>query len=239
MRWHYVTGAIFGVLTLTWVFSGWLSMDPIDWDGGDRPAVRVPPGLSAVAASLDQFPAFDAAQWNEALGGRAVKEIEFRNVQGAPYYVVRGVEPNPLLMAAGTMQIRREPFAASGIVDLIARFNRNTTIASSELLSDYDAYYYDRDREAPLPVLRIKFADAGQTWMYVDPMMSQVVARFTRGRRVERWLYHGLHSLDFSFWYYNTPLWETGMVVLLGGGSILSFVGVVIGLKRLRRTIGM
>jgi hypothetical protein len=47
-----------------------------------------------------------------------------------------------------------------------------------------------------------------------------------------------LHSLDFSFWYYNKPLWETGLIVLLSGGSILSFVGVVIGFKRLRRAAG-
>src|SRR5206468_9361471 len=28
MRWYYVTGTIFGALTLTWVVSGWLSMEP-------------------------------------------------------------------------------------------------------------------------------------------------------------------------------------------------------------------
>ena len=86
-------------------------------------------------------------------------------------------------------------------------------------------------------MLRVKFADEAATWVYIDPRLSQQVARFTRGERVERWLYHGLHSLDFSFWYYNKPLWEAGMVVLLSGGSMLSFVGVVIGFKRLRRNV--
>jgi hypothetical protein len=28
LRWHYITGALFGVLSLTWVFSGLLSMNP-------------------------------------------------------------------------------------------------------------------------------------------------------------------------------------------------------------------
>src|SRR2546427_5576252 len=31
MRWHYITGTIFGVFALTWVFSGWLSMEPFFW----------------------------------------------------------------------------------------------------------------------------------------------------------------------------------------------------------------
>ena len=31
MRWHYYSGVLFGVVTLTWVFSGLLSMGPFDW----------------------------------------------------------------------------------------------------------------------------------------------------------------------------------------------------------------
>ena len=31
MRWHYMTGVVFGVFTLTWVFSGLLSMEPFAW----------------------------------------------------------------------------------------------------------------------------------------------------------------------------------------------------------------
>ena len=31
MRWHYITGVVFGVFTLTWVFSGMLSMEPFGW----------------------------------------------------------------------------------------------------------------------------------------------------------------------------------------------------------------
>ena len=29
IRWHYLLGAVFGLVTLTWVFSGWMSMNPI------------------------------------------------------------------------------------------------------------------------------------------------------------------------------------------------------------------
>jgi uncharacterized iron-regulated membrane protein len=31
MRWHHITGLVFGVFALTWVFSGMLSMEPFDW----------------------------------------------------------------------------------------------------------------------------------------------------------------------------------------------------------------
>jgi hypothetical protein len=234
MRWHYVSGAIFGVLTLTWVFSGWLSMDPIDWTGEGSTGARIPQALSG-PVTIDRFPAFDAARWTQALAGRAAKEIELKGIQGHPYYVVHGAGASPLLMDAESLEPRREPFAIDSIMQRVGQGNPGVPVVASELLPDYDAYYYDRDREAPLPVLRVKFADPTATWVYIEPMMSEVVARFTRGQRVERWLYHGFHSLDFSFWYYNRPLWEGVMIVLLAGGSVLSFIGVVIGFKRLRR----
>jgi len=65
-----------------------------------------------------------------------------------------------------------------------------------------------------LPVLRVKFGDPDKTWFYIDPGMSRVMARYTRLGRIERWLYHGFHSLDFSFWYYNRPLREFAIIAL-------------------------
>jgi hypothetical protein len=36
MRWHYISGVVFGVFTLTFAFSGLLSMEPWDWTERDR-----------------------------------------------------------------------------------------------------------------------------------------------------------------------------------------------------------
>ena len=90
------------------------------------------------------------------------------------------------------------------------------------------------ERKPPLPVLRVKFADPDATWFYIDPRMSQVVMRFTRRERLQRWIYHGFHSLDFNFWYYNGPVWRVTMVALCSGGALLSMIGAVIAAKRLR-----
>ncbi len=57
-------------------------------------------------------------------------------------------------------------------------------------------------------------------------MLSQV----TRLSRIERWLYNGLHSLDFPFWYDMRPAWDIVMIVLLLGGLISSSVGFVLGI---------
>src|SRR5262249_53321993 len=110
-------------------------------------------------------------------------------------------------------------------------------IAESALLLDYDAYYHPTERKPPLPVLRVKFADPDATWFYIDPRMSQVVTRFTRRERLQRWIYHGFHSLDFNFWYYQGWVWQSVMVILNAGGAVLSVIGVALAIKRVTRGI--
>jgi hypothetical protein len=130
----------------------------------------------------------------------------------------------------------REAFSEESILDRVRQGYPEASVVEARLLSDYDAYYYDRDREAPLPVLRVKFGDPDSTWVYVDTM-SRMAARFTRRERIERWLYHGFHSFDFPFLYFSRPLWDIVVIALLAGGSILSVVGVVIGYRRCRKFI--
>lgn len=40
MRWHYITGLVFGIFTLTWAFSGLLSMEPFEWTRAQGLQVR-------------------------------------------------------------------------------------------------------------------------------------------------------------------------------------------------------
>jgi hypothetical protein len=89
-----------------------------------------------------------------------------------------------------------------------------------------------------LPVLRVQFDDPLATWVYVDPATSEVLATIHRWHRVERWLYNGLHSLDFGFWYDKRPLWDIGMIVLCLGALASSAIGLWLGAKRLRRDAG-
>ena len=60
-----------------------------------------------------------------------------------------------------------------------------------------------------------------------------MLAVISKWSRLERWLYNGLHSLDFAFWYHQRPLWDIGVILLLLGGLGLSVFGLVVGVKRL------
>jgi hypothetical protein len=261
MRWHYITGLIFGVLTLTWAFSGLLSMEPWAWTERDEVERRVRQAFASGPLDLSSFGAMDFAAWATLLNGRAVKEIEFARILGEPHYLVRTSPDEPaltgwpdgghqpyfvsrdpdaarLVVAANPLQIRNEPFSTETVVNRLKEANPGVSIIESVRLTEYDSYYYSRDGQAPLPVDRVKFGDPDATWVYVDPEVSQVVGQANRFNRVERWLYNGLHTLDFSFLYYNRPVWDLAVIILSLGGAAVSGIGLVMGLKRLRRNAG-
>jgi hypothetical protein len=255
MRWHYIMGAIFGLFALTWAFSGLMSMEPFEWTratGLDVPR----DALAGGPLELERFPALDGVALATALDGRELKELELLRIQDAPYYLARvapagapsgperqhqpyplsaGTAATELLLAADSLRIRHEPFATESLLSRLRAAVPDVTIVAAELLDDYDSYYYARDGRAPLPVLRVQFGDPAATWVYVDSRKSDIVAVTHRSSRLERWLFNGLHSLDFAFWWDRRPLWDIGMILLSLGALATSGIGMYLGFKRLRR----
>jgi hypothetical protein len=256
MRWHYITGAVFGVCTLTFAFSGLLSMEPFAWT--DIEAVEVSSEVfTGGSVDLSRFGPMEPAAWQRVMNGRSIKEIEFARIQDRHYYVVRHaadraaaelqrerlhqpyniagrIERDRLLVASDTLEVRHEPFTVNSLMARLTAALPDMPVVDSQLLTEYDSYYYSRNRQTPLPVLRVKFADPAGTWIYIDPEMSQVLASIHRLNRVERWLYNGLHSLNFAFLYDRRPLWDVVMIVLSLGGLATSVLGLTMGIKRLR-----
>jgi len=257
MRWHYISGVFFGIFALTWVFSGLLSMEPFDWANADSLEISND-ALTGGPVDLEQFPSSAADSWAALLAGRTLKELEFRRIDDAPYYLARytravaepdparerlhqpysiagRAEPRHMVVDARTLTQRAEPFAIHALIARLRAAAPDANIVTQELLTSYDSYYYSRNGQAALPVLRVKFDDPLETWVYVDPELGQLVASIHRLHRVERWLYNGLHSLDFGFWYDRRPLWDIGMILLSLGALVTSTIGFWLGLKRLRR----
>jgi hypothetical protein len=257
MRWHYILGVVFGVFTLTWVFSGLLSMEPYAWTSSR--GVAVDPSLYAEGElDLAAFPALSTFDWNELSAGNEVKQVDLQWIGGAPYLLASYSVPTQ----AGSEKRDRlhQPYnivgqsdAESMLIDargnLVTSFDQDELVAKLDasidaavtdvtLLTDYDDYYYSRGGQLPLPALRVKFDDPAQSWVYVDPERSELLTMVTHASRVERWFYNGLHSLDFAFWYHRRPLWDIGVIVLLLGGLGTSVLGLYFGLRRMKHDIG-
>ena len=112
---------------------------------------------------------------------------------------------------------------------------RGAEPADAAWLTDYDAYYYDRTGGRRLPALRVKFNDPDATWLYLDATDGSIVLAEVRGSRAERWLYQGLHSLDFPWLYQSPPVWYLVIIGLSLGGVAFSVTSVVIAWRVLRR----
>lgn len=226
IRWHYAAGTVFGGVTLTWVFSGWMSMNP----GQINPSRTPTPAERAVLAggpfSLADFarPAFDGE----------IVEAEAVRYAGRPYWRIAARDGVTRLQPAGGGAAEPGPEAAA-LIAAASRLRHDATMADARVLTAYDDDYYTRHPEdggRPLPVVRVKFNDADATWFHLDVTTGQIVDRSTRTNRVFRWLYNGLHSFDWWWLWSRRPLWDVVVITFCSGGLALSVLGVVLGVRR-------
>ncbi len=231
LAWHYRAGVLFGPFALTWIVSGWLSMEPW-WASRGAAGPAIAAALAGVPLDPTAFPAFDIREWRRLVPD-GVKEIELSLASGEPSYIVQtGRGHDRIVLTARPLAMPRAP--ADARTRVAARLHALTGlgVVTAGILSDYDAYYRDATRRAPLPVVRAILSDPDRTWVYVDPATGLAVAHFTARQRLERWIYHGLHSLDLPFLYGRRPLWDTVMIVLCGGGLILSAIATAMAWRR-------
>lgn len=240
-RWHYLLAAAFGLATFTWIFSGLMTMDPGNWSPGPDPGAREVRAFSGGDLDAGLFRVTPAEAAGRVQGCFRPVELDMMLFRGQPYYLARGSAgevqlvsaAGPSSAAAGAggcnFELPSDELRAAG-----QEAEGGAAIAEIARLDAYDAYYYDRDRQRLLPVLRIRFADPRRTWLYLSPRTGRIVARFTNRSRIERWLYSGLHDLDFPFLYWHRPAWDITVIVLSLGGLALSLTSIALAWRYLR-----
>jgi hypothetical protein len=254
MKWHHYTGLVFGVLSITWAFSGAMSLGrPISLRGSPASSAQrlAVPGkpLDIEALTLPRLRAAIAA-FAPAFRPKAADVHQFR---GQPY-LIADRPPRPWSYAAeiganeewytprdhrivALLAPERGPFTRfedARMWDIAKAAMPDVPVRDAVWLQDYDAYYYDKNRARPLPVLRVRYADAAGTWLYLEPSLGTMTRQDSNGRW-NRWLYHGLHSLDFPFLRYKRPLWDIVVILLSIGGAALSATTLLPSWRRLVR----
>ena len=110
-------------------------------------------------------------------------------------------------------------------------------LVDAALLQRPDAYYYDLYGPAPLPVLRARFDDAARTWIYLDPATGTIARKEDASSRLNRWIYHGLHSFDFPFLLSRPALRNAIVVILSLGGLLVALTSMTDGWRRVVRHV--
>jgi hypothetical protein len=240
-RWHTIFGLLFGVGAVTWAFSGMLSMDPFPVRTGGPAGGRDGNAGENIADALRgpaQLAAFAAKHPREALAQMAdlqVKELELTSFAGEPVYLAS-------LGGGGTRIIPldgepRTEFDRQRIIDAVGKAVETDGGAEFSVLEQYDRYYLDRRRQLPLPVILARLNDGDQARYYIDPKTARVVGDYNPRNWVNRWLYHGLHSLDFPWLYNYRPLWDIVVITFMVGGTALCVTSLILAWRVLGRTL--
>jgi hypothetical protein len=223
-RWHTIFGLIFGLGAVTWAFSGMLSMDPFP-----APRARTPTEIPQALRARPQLTAFAAKDPREALAqlaGQPVKELELMTVAGEPVYLATLTRGDTCVVPV--VGAPRDGFDPRQVEDVLAQAAGSTGLAETRTIDRYDRYYLDRHRKKPLPVILARLNDAEHTRYYIDPKTARVVGSYSSRTWMSRWLYHGLHSLDFPWLYDYRPLWDIVMIAFMLGGTALCVTSLVL-----------
>ncbi|MEO7133779.1 MAG: hypothetical protein ABI024_06120, partial [Vicinamibacterales bacterium] len=233
MRWHHYAGLIFGVVTTTWIFSGLLSMDPWDWHPSTAPTKAQRSNVAGGPLDLNDLTVARVQRVVQAFAPTFQKEFEIIRFRGRYYATGAGG-----IVSFDEPQFgARDQLPADLVFGAAAVAMNGVPIEGISWLDNYDAYYYDRDRRLSLPVLRVRYGDPQRTWLYFDPSHGAIARKEERLTRLNRWLYHGFHSLDFPFLYYRRPLWDFVVILLSLGGIVLSATTLSASWRRVRRGV--
>jgi hypothetical protein len=235
LRWHHILGLCAGTFVLTWIFSGWLSMDhgrlfSRDQAGQERSARMRGIGLEDAVRGL-------TPETIRALGG--VRELEFLAIGGHAFVARHGgadslhplipLQAGSALPAIGAipdallLSAARQAWAPAKAID-IAR------------IAPDDAYGHTRSDPLPATARRIRIDDAGATWVHVDVLSGRIISLMDRSRRGYRWLFTGLHTFDFPLLNKAGTLWQVLMLCALALGFGLSVSALVLGVRRIGKS---
>lgn len=237
MRWHHLTGLLFAAVTLTWIFSGLMSMNPWGVFRNAAPPLQTE-AFQGGPLEISAQEAHPAALL--AAAGGTVRELRWIRSLGRTWVTAHGDSGRPILLDG--RDARRDRLDLARLEAAASRLLA-APVVRIENLARHDLYYYTRaphtmtgGGDRPLPAMRVVFGDAYGTWVHIDPHTGAVLGRVDRDRRLSRWLFAMLHSWDWLPLLERRPLWDLVLIVLSIGGALLSVTGVVIGWRRLRRT---
>jgi len=225
--WHHWLGLVAGTLTLTWLFSGWLSVTPFGWFSS--PGITVQDRLAFAGGPLEH----SDLSLMPAIGTRSdVLEVEWRRVGGKLYLSALDRSRRRLLdphsgETAGPLD--------EEVLRRAVQATRPGVPMQAEMLLDGDDYYYSHHHQAALPVLRVRFMTPDETTFYADPASGRLAAHVDRNSKWNRWLFNALHQFDFSYAVRSRPVWDVTVVSLCLLGCVLAASGLLLGWRRLRK----
>lgn len=218
MRWHHILGLVAAVFTLTWMFSGLMSMNPFGVFTGRAAAPQTRAQGAGEAPRATRGPAEAVAL--AAAEGLVPLEVDTLRIAGQAWYRVRGQGEGVvqrLVRADGPEATVAQAVHDATVLAALQGLRPGMPAPSIEQVTQYHGLYYARHHDAstsfhrPLPVWRAHWAEDEVT-VYADAASARIVLRADATTPWQRVLYNGLHSLDFAP-LLARPALRTGLIV--------------------------
>ena len=219
MRWHHILGLFVGLVIVSWIVSGWLSMDHGRLFSSPSPTNEVAAAVrgGSYGAVSGKASIADLSTYPPAM------EFSFHAFDGVPIIVGKTVK-GPFTLSA------LDPDLVAKVVD---KAFSGGSVQRWGFVSPNDIYTQLREGQLPEKTIRVELSDPHKTWVHIDGRSGEILSIMDQSRRIYRWLFNGLHSLDVPGLADKRPLWDILMLALLLAGSAASLTSVVLGLKRI------
>jgi len=260
-RWHWIFGIVFGVATVTWTFSGLMTLGPFPIvERLTQPAQRngqqgeqqqnqqgqPPPrtrgaGQQGIAEALrgrirmTDFASIHPRDLLAKVPHLDVKELEWTSFAGTPLFNANLGDGKSQLLSLDGAAINE--FDRDRIIEIVKSTVPDPNTIDFKVIDQYDLYYLDRTRQRPLPVIRVLMNNEENTRYYIDPKSARVVSTYSNRNWVNRWLDSALHSLSFPFLYNHRPLWDIVVIAFMVGGTALCVTSLVLAWRVLARKL--
>ncbi|MES2197556.1 MAG: PepSY domain-containing protein [Pseudomonadota bacterium] len=223
--WHHGLGLISATFVVTWIFSGWLSMDHgrlfSSGQMSDAERATLTPPLDMGRLTMAERPMLAGARELEwfGLGG----QIYRRDRTGVDSQVISSPGSNNHVSGQA-----RSFLTASDIAIAVMRIAPDCA-APIVVLAD-DSY----PATSSIPSAPIYRSVCGDVWFHIDGANGAVVERLDSSRRAYRWAFNGLHKFDVPLFVDHPTPRRVMVVSLCLLGFVFSVTGVVVGWRRLR-----
>ncbi|MGH6641918.1 MAG: PepSY domain-containing protein [Bradyrhizobium sp.] len=222
-KWHHLLGLACMVFVVSWIFSGWLSMDSGRLFSTGAPSS----GETAKLAGVPAWNELSKAEWRRSA---AAKEIDWFPFNGKLYRRERtGLDTQRLVALGATARALQAFLEADEVSAAVGRIAARCKAPS--IIAADDSYVIPSST-LDAPVYR---SVCGGVWYHVDGASGALLERSDRSSRAYRWLYNALHTMDIPALKAHPTLRSALIVILCGLGFLFSLTGVVIGWRRLRQ----
>lgn len=222
--WHHWLGLACAVFVMTWIVSGWLSMDhgrlfstgALTRSEADRIAGMPAWGELTSTAPESVSPAAREIEWF-AFGDRVYQRIR------------TGVDAQQLSAAVPASAAPSSSFLQADQVNAV--ISRAVGGCSSTKSVEGGDDYFTASEVVSAPVYR---SICGDVWYQIDGASGANLEKLDAQRRTYRWLYRALHTFDLPALMARPSLRTAMIVVLCALGVAFSITGMVITWRRLR-----